>query len=173
MTEKKVDLKINKEDEKNLEFITRDEFYSILATQDDLKRIFDLQAVDDPSEITQDKIDEANKGMHKLATVSQIFQIAGMLNETTKDFMMKNMLGLSDTIEIQKIILKKLGASEDVAREAVEEFNARKKAHLEELKKAQEEAKKESEKKEQPKMKAVNTKAPHTRKPRGSKKNKR
>lgn len=168
MTEKNVDLKISEEDKKDLEFITRDEFYTVLATQDDLKKIFDLQSVEDPSEITQENIDEANEGMHKLATLSQIFQIAGMLNETTKEFMMKNMLGLSDTIEIQKIILKKLGANEDVAREAVEEFNARKKAHLEELKKAQEVAKEESEKKEQPKMKAVNS---HKGKP--SKKNKR
>lgn len=152
MTENNVDLKISEEDKKDLEFITRDEFYSILATQEDLKKIFDLQSIEDPSEITQEKIDEANEGMHKLATLSQIFQIAGMLNETTKEFMMKNMLGLSDTIEIQKIILKKLGANEDVAREAVEEFNARKKAHLEELKKAKEEAEAENKK---PKMKAV------------------
>lgn len=182
MTDKKAEFKIE-QDEKSkqeLQFVTREELLSIIASQGDLKRIFDLQEGDDPSTITQEKLDVANEGMHHLATVGQIFQIAGSLNETTKEYLLKNISGLFDTIQIQKIILQKLGANPVIAKEAIAEYTEIKnkkqqelKEQLEALKKGDDDANKSTDdaKKEPSNVKPI--RQTHARKARGSKKSKR
>lgn len=147
MTEEKVTLNVEK-NEDNLEFITRDELLAIIATQESLEKIFKIQEVKNPTEVTQEMLDEANAQMTNLATVAQVFQIAGILNETTRDNFTRNLAGLFDTLQIQKLILQKLGATPDIEKEAKEEYLADKKARMEALEEAHKKAEEEAKDKE-------------------------
>lgn len=153
MTEEKVTLNVEK-NEDNLEFITRDELLAIIATQESLEKIFKIQEVKNPAEVTQTMLDDANAQMTNLATVAQVFQIAGILNETTRDNFTRNLAGLFDTLQIQKLILQKLGATPDIEKEAKEEYLSDKKQRMEALEAAQKQAEdelaKEKEAKEAP-----------------------
>ena len=182
MTEKKSEFKVEEQDKKELEFITRDELLSIISTQDDLKKIFSIQDTKDPSKITQEDLDSANDSMHHLATIGEIFQIAGSLNETTRDFLTRNIAGLFDTLQIQKIILQKLGANPVIEREAVAEYNDIKAKKEKEIKEQIEKAKKGNDEKDSKKdvksnspknVRSIKSGTAHARKARGTKKSKR
>ncbi len=179
MTEKKTELKVEAQNSKELEFITRDELLSIIATQDDLKKIFSIQDTKDPSKITQEDLDSANDSMHHLATIGEIFQISGSLNETTREYLLKNIAGLFDTLQIQKIILQKLGANPIIEKESVAEYEEIKKQKQAELKEQLEKAKKDKDntddnKSETPNnVRSIKSKTRHSRKARGSKKTNR
>lgn len=148
MTEEKVTMNVEK-NEDNLEFITRDELLAIIATQESLEKIFKIQEVKNPAEVTQEMLDEANAQMANLATVAQVFQIAGILNETTRDNFTRNLAGLFDTLQIQKLILQKLGATPDIEKEAKDEYLADKKARMEALEEAHKKAEEEAKGKEE------------------------
>ena len=152
MTEEKVTLNVEK-NEDNLEFITRDELLAIIATQESLEKIFKIQEVKNPAEVTQEMLDEANAQMANLATVAQVIQIAGILNETTRDNFTRNLAGLFDTLQIQKLILQKLGATPDIEKEAKDEYLADKKARMEALEEAHKKAEEEAKGKEEASVK--------------------
>lgn len=154
MTEEKVTLNVEK-NEDNLEFITRDELLAIIATQESLEKIFKIQEVKNPAEVTQEMLDEANAQMTNLATVAQVFQIAGILNETTRDNFTRNLAGLFDTLQIQKLILQKLGATPDIEKEATEEYLADKKQRMEALEEAHKNAEEDAKDKEEAPVKPV------------------